>query len=67
MAKKTEKDVLEDFCRTIEATGGVLKAKDGALTVVGDEDWIDLALHYMEACKVLGRKPKVRRSKEETF
>ena len=33
----------------------------------GDEDWIDLALHYMEACKVLGRKPKVRRSKEETF
>lgn len=44
--------VLEDFCKTIEATGG-LNAEGNP---VADEDWIDLGDCYASACEILGRK-----------
>jgi len=53
-------EALEDFCETIEATGGVEILDDGNATCAGDEEWIDLADSYLKACFALRRDPKIR-------
>jgi hypothetical protein len=49
---------LNDFCRTVEATGGVVEVDTG-FEPVADREWYDLADSYIKACDALGRKPKV--------
>lgn len=53
--KKTA--ALEDFVRTIEVTGGIVKKRDGTVAPAGDEDWIDLGDCYLRACDALGQQP----------
>ena len=52
-------EVLDDLCRTVEATGGVFITADGCYAPVGDWDWIDIGQVYADACGGLGRLPMV--------
>lgn len=54
-----EREALEDFVKTIEATGGVVKDHKGYFVPVVDEEWVDLGDSYIRACAALGRKPKI--------
>jgi hypothetical protein len=53
------KGALEEFCRVIEATDGVVETPSGLHEPFGDRDWIDLGEAYIQACAALGRKPVV--------
>lgn len=54
------KKVLADLCDTIEATGGVVcDMVTNQLYPEADKDWVELATVYMDACDVLGRRPKI--------
>ena len=50
---------LTTFCNRIDATGGVLAYADGAVAPTADPGWTDLGDSYLEACRVLGREPKI--------
>jgi len=52
---------LRSFVQAIEATGGVMKNPecDGTYVCAGDEEWVDLADAYIEACRVMKRKPMI--------
>jgi hypothetical protein len=51
---------LENFCSTIEATGGVFKdPENGYWYPVGDPTWFDLGDAYLAACEALRRKPLI--------
>ena len=52
-------EALEDFCKDIEQTGGIVFDEDGNPVPAADETWIDLAETYFKACMVLNRKPVV--------
>lgn len=52
--------VLHDLVDTINATGGLVKNYNGFLAPAADEEWSDLADVYLDACKVLDRKPMTR-------
>lgn len=52
-------DVAWDFIKAIESTGGVID--DVYRTPVFGPRWDDLGEAYMAACKLLGRKPMVRK------
>jgi hypothetical protein len=47
---------LEQFVRTVEATGGVIRSESGCYEPLGDPEWIDIGDAYVEACAVLGRE-----------
>ena len=53
----TLENALGKFIETIENTGGIKTDRKGATVPVGDEDWADLGLAYLNACATLGRKP----------
>lgn len=59
MSKATAEDVLKDFIRDINDTGGVKYDRDGTAAPVADEEWSDLGETYLKACRVLGKKPIV--------
>jgi hypothetical protein len=48
--------VLEQFVRTVEAAGGVMRSESGCYEPLGDPEWIDIGDAYAEACAVLGRE-----------
>ena len=50
---------LMTFCNRIDATGGVLEYADGAVGPTADPGWTDLGDSYLEACRVLGREPRI--------
>lgn len=60
-AKTNLVGALRKFCQVIEVTGGVMKNPecDGTYVCAGDDEWVDLADAYIEACHVLKRKPMV--------
>jgi len=63
LRKRNPDGVNEDVVRAaflagLEAAGGCFY-EDGVPHVHGDEDWIDLAYTYLNACKALGRKPLI--------
>ena len=51
---------LMTFCNRIDATGGVLEYADGAVGPKADPGWTDLGDSYLEACRLLGREPRIR-------
>lgn len=56
------------FVSTVDACGGLVPADcDGAdkglLAPAGDPEWVDLGDAYIEACKVLNRKPALESAK----
>jgi hypothetical protein len=53
---------LEQFCRDIEVTGGVLRLGGGLYGLEVDDGWTDLAWTYLMACKALRKRPKVSKS-----
>jgi hypothetical protein len=61
----TAEEVLAEFVRDIDDTGGIRPNREGLWYPVADEDWIDLAETYRKACQVLGRKPKTESSVAE--
>jgi hypothetical protein len=48
---------LLDLVFTVNASGGLMKDCKGRPVPVGDEEWGDLALVYLDACAVLGKEP----------
>lgn len=48
------REILEEFVRDINDTGGVIKHRDGYVVPAADEDWIDLGTTYAKAYGVLG-------------
>lgn len=50
---------LNALIETIEGTGGVTRDTKGNLVPVADEDWVDLAHAYVQACTALGREPVI--------
>lgn len=58
--KSEMKAALLEFVQAIEATGGVVMDEQGYVTLVVDEDWIDLGEAYLSACKALRREPNVQ-------
>lgn len=56
---------LLDFINTIEAVDGVKELMDGSFVLLGDEEWPDLASVYADACRVLGREPKILKQRCE--
>ena len=53
-------DVLKKLMSTIENRGGVIEDSDGHLQgCVADEDWLDLAGAYVDACEATGRMPMI--------
>lgn len=59
----SERTVLECLCRTIDATGGIIKETG---CPVADEDWLDIGDVYMAACEALGREPKYAETEEDS-
>jgi hypothetical protein len=60
------RSALDAFIATIENTGGLMNVgpeeptpRIDCLVPVADETWTDLADAYLNACKVLGRQPKI--------
>lgn len=51
--------VLEQLVSTVEDTGGVYHDKKGLYQPLGDREWIDLGDIYVQACRALGREPKL--------
>lgn len=60
----TAESVLKEFVQDINDTGGLIDSiedgLEGDLVPVASTDWPDLATTYLNACKVLGVKPKVK-------
>lgn len=52
------KRLLKEFAKTVEATGGVFTDRKGADCPVGDPEWADLGILYVEVCSALNREPK---------
>lgn len=51
---------LMKLVRTIENSGGVIEDRDGQVQgCAADEDWLDLAHAYVDACEALGRMPMI--------
>jgi hypothetical protein len=50
---------LRMFRDTIEVTGGLIRNEAGDLAPAVDEDWIDLADAYIEACRELDVEPMI--------
>lgn len=64
MPAPTAEDVLKEFVEDINVNGGLtadvgtMDAKpSGMPTPAGAPEWIDLAVTYLKACKVLGVEP----------
>jgi len=59
--KKQEamRKALMEFVQSIDNVGGVILLSNGLHVPVIDEDWIDLGEAYVEACKALGRGPRI--------
>ncbi len=58
--KVAVRNALENFCGTIEATGGVFQDPETLHWYpCGDPTWFDLGDAYLVACEALGRKPMV--------
>ena len=57
---------LQRLIDTVEATGGLLQypAESGPV-LQADEEWLDMADVYLQACKELGRAPKLRAATKE--
>ncbi len=53
----TEKDVLLKLIDTIETTGGILREDGVILGPMADQEWLDMAYVYLDACKVVGKAP----------
>ena len=52
-------DILDEFIKDIEATGGVFVDEKGHWVLVADPDWIDLATTYVGACDNMNKKPMI--------
>jgi hypothetical protein len=50
---------LLNLVDTVDGAGGAYRNSSGQWCLVGDPEWFDLALIYLEACGVLGRAPKL--------
>jgi hypothetical protein len=57
VVEKRAHDILRSLIDTVNATGGVIRSRRGVIGTVADEDWLDLALVYLDACEVLGVGP----------
>lgn len=57
----TAEGVLADLVRTIEATGGLVPARENPdyLAPATDPDWVDLGECYLNACRILGRVQQI--------
>lgn len=51
--------VLLEFIKDIEASGGITINDDGVDVLVCDPGWVDLAITYRNACKLMNREPMV--------
>jgi len=52
------KEVLLKLLSTVENTGGVIEEPDGRVSgCAADEDWMDIAYVYLDACEALGTTP----------
>ena len=59
-------DAAQQLIDTIHATGGIARDRKGNYVPVMDEDWIDLANAYLQACEEKGITPMIRRSPDAT-
>lgn len=57
--------VLEALVQTIEDTGGVVHDRKGLYQPLGDREWIDLGDVYVQACRAIGRQPKLVEDDED--
>lgn len=63
----TPEEVLIEFCKDIEDTGGVKLDAGGSGCVVplADDTWIDIGETYLKACEVLNRDPLYKKDEED--
>lgn len=59
--------VLEEFVNDINILGGVWEDEKGMPRPMADPDWIDLAMTYLKACRVLGVEPVYSKDPPDTF
>jgi hypothetical protein len=59
------RSALDNFIRTIEATGGCTRGEDGLVAPEGDPEWIDLGDAHVLACDAIGRTPLIVDTEEE--
>lgn len=55
------RQAIHDLIDTIEVTGGLIPDPyvPGVLVPAGDDQWGDLAIVYIGACKAVGRTPMI--------
>lgn len=64
-AAERRRRALLSLIDTIDSTGGVIEPKGGMWYPAADEDWVDLAEAYVEACAALGTEPKITKESDD--
>ncbi len=58
----TTRDVLREFVRVVEESGGLVVNGDGLPAPTAEDGWSDLGAVYIKACRALGRTPRYEKS-----
>lgn len=64
-AMERRRRALLSLIDTIDSTGGIIEPAEGMWYPAADEDWVDLAEAYVEACAALDTTPKIIKEGED--